>query len=192
MSNLNWIIDSYHNEVAKLPKIHSESGGGKVRGKSGNIFEKLIEELCTDNNLKAKKNDRKRTEEINGICLKNLQVDKHIYRGNIMVKAIEAKCYLDSCYFKRALMDFIELNSSPDVPDNVEYAIFAGQIGVSDNSFEYYLSYFKKMTGKDVNVFVVNRIKKRNAKKAIYMKQYNSNFQLDLQEIDRFVDWLKK
>ena len=48
------------------------------------------------------------------------------------------------------------------------------------------------MTGKEVNVFIVNKHKKRNATRAIYMEQYNSDFQLDIEEVNKFVEWLKK
>jgi hypothetical protein len=99
---------------------------------------------------------------------------------------------LDACYLKRAVLDFIELESSPDVPDNVEYAILTGQECLSQDSFKYYCAYFNKMTGKDVNVFVVNQHKKRNANRAIYMEEHNSDFQLDIQEVNKFVEWLQK
>ena len=161
-----------------------------VEFKPSVIFENLIQRICTDNNLKAKKNDYKRTEEIDGVSLKNLQVDKHIYRDGVMVKAVESKCYLDACYLKRAVLDFIELDASPDVPNDVEYAIFAGQECVSKDSFNYYLAYFKKMTGKEVNVFVINKHKKRNAQRAIYMEQYVQDFQLE--EVNKFVEWLNQ
>ena len=192
MSNLNLIIDAYNAEVEDLPRLHKEDGGGKARNASGVIFENFIKRICADNDLEAKKNDYKRTEEIDGASLKNLQVDKHIYRSNVMIKGVESKCYLDACYLKRAVIDFIELEESPDVPDDVEYAILAGQECVSQDSFEYYLAYFKKATGKELQVFIVNQHKKRNAKHAIYMEQYNSDFQLDIVEVNRFVEWLQK
>lgn len=192
MQNLNLIIDAYNAEVEDLPRLHKENGGGKARNASGVIFENFIKRICADNGLEAKKNDYKRTEEVDGVCLKNLQVDKHIYRNDVMVKAVESKCYLDACYLKRAVLDFIELNASPDVPDNVEYAILAGQECVAQDSFAYYCAYFKKMTGKDVKVFIVNKHKKRNATRAIYMEEYNSDFQLDIQEVNKFVEWLNQ
>jgi hypothetical protein len=192
MSNLNLIIDTYNAEVEDLPRLHFIGGGGKARNASGVIFENFVQHICADNGLKAKKNDYKRSEEINGIYLKKLQVDKHIYRDGVMVKAVESKCYLDACYLKRAVIDFVELNASPDVPDDVEYAILAGQKDVSRDAFEYYCAYFKKMTGKNLNVFVINTHKKRNAKRAIYMEEYNSDFQLDIEEVNKFVEWLNQ
>ena len=55
---------------------------------------------------------------------------------------------MDACYLKRAVMDFIELEQSPEVPDNVEYAIFAGQNACGKDAFAYYQAFFKKITGK--------------------------------------------
>lgn len=192
MTNIDLIIESYNQEVKDLPRLHMVGGGGKARNGSGVIFENFIQRICTNINLKAKKNDYKRTEEIDGVSLKNLQVDKHIYRDDVMVKAVESKCYLDACYLKRAVLDFIELDASPDVPDNVEYAILAGQECVSQDSLNYYLAYFKKMTGKEVKVFIINQHKKRNGQRAIYMEQYNSDFQLDVEEVNKFVEWLNR
>lgn len=191
MSNLNPIIDAYNSEVEDLPRLHKEDGGGKARNASGVIFENFIKRICADNDLEAKKNDYKQTVEIDGIFLKNLQVDKHIYKNNVMKKAVESKTYLDSCYLKRAVLDFIELDASPDVPDDVEYAILAGQECVSKDSLNYYLAYFKRMTGKNLNIFIVNHHKKRNATRAIYMNQYNNDFQLDVEKVNEFVEWLK-
>lgn len=190
MSNLNLIVEAYNAEVSELPTIHKEEGGGKARNGSGSIFEKFISRICLDNGLEAKKNDYKNSEEIDGYCLTNLQVDKHIYRDGVMVKAVESKTYLDSCYLKRAVLDFIELESSPDVPDNVDYAILTGQECVAENSLNYYLSLFKRKTNKTLNIFVVNQHKKRSADRAIYMEEYNENFQLDINEVNRFVEWL--
>lgn len=191
MSNLTLIINAYNAEIVDLPRLHQEEGGGKARNASGVIFENFIKRICTNNGLEAKKNDYKRTVEIDGFALKNLQVDKHIYCNGVMKKAVESKCYLDACYLKRAVLDFIELEGSPDVPDDVEYAILAGQECVSQDSFKYYCAYFKKVTGKNVNVFVINQHKKRNASRAIYMEQYTQDFQLDVVEVNRFVEWLK-
>ena len=192
MSNLSLIIDAYHSAVEDLPHLHLIGGGGKARNGSGVIFENLIQHICADNGLKAKKNDYKRTQEIEGISLNNLQVDKHIYRNGVMVKAVEGKCYLDRCYFIRAITDFIELNESPDVPDDVEYAILAGQTSIAKDALMYYSARFKRKTGKTLNIFVVNQYKKRDGKRAIYMEKYNADFQLDASEVNRFVEWLNQ
>ena len=97
----------YNQDVNELPKLHRDHGGGMARNGSGLVYENLIKRTCSALELDAKKNDYKRTEEVNGHCLKNLQVDWHVYKNNKMVKAIESKTYLDACYLKRAVMDII-------------------------------------------------------------------------------------
>ena len=183
------IIKRYNTEVANLPAIH-QKGGGKARSASGKLFEDLIQRICVQNGLTAKKNDYKRTAEVNGACLTNLQVDKHIYRNGKMVRAVESKCYLDACYLKRAVSDFVDLNASPDVPDAVEYAITAGQECVSRQALNYYRAYFERATNKKLGIFIINQHKKRNGSRAIYMEHYNVDFQLDVRELQNFINWL--
>ena len=125
---LSDIIALYEKEVDKLPQVHFELGGGVARNRSGLVYENLIRRTCETLNLDPRKNDYKKTEEVDGSCLSNLQVDWHIYLNSEMVKAVESKAYLDACYLKRAIIDFIELDNSPEVPDTVQYAIVAGQI----------------------------------------------------------------
>tara|TARA_R100001443_G_scaffold54119_1_gene65579 strand:+ start:6419 stop:6991 length:573 start_codon:yes stop_codon:yes gene_type:complete len=185
------IIEQYETEVDKLPQTHFELGGGAARSASGLVYENLIERTCDKLGLDARRNDYKRTEEVDGTCLKNLQVDKHIYHNDVMTKAVESKCYLDACYLKRAVMDFIELDQSPDVPDNVEYAIFAGQNACGKDAFAYYLAFFKKITGKEVKIFFVNPSRKRSSSRSIYKEEYREDFRLDTSVYNEFIDWLK-
>ena len=186
------IAERFETEVDKLPQTHFELGGGAARSESGLVYENLIERTCTILNLDARRNDYKKTEEVNGTCLKNLQVDKHIYRNGMMVKAVESKTYLDACYLKRAVMDFIELEQSPEVPDDVEYAIFAGQNACGNDAFAYYQAFFKKITGKEVQIFFVNPIRKRSSSRPIYKQEYREDFKLDMVVYNKFIEWLKK
>lgn len=186
------IVEQYEGEVDKLPQTHFELGGGATRSESGLVYENLIERTCVALNLDARKNDYKKTEEVNGTCLKNLQVDKHIYRNDVMTKAVESKAYLDACYMKRAVMDFIELEQSPEVPDNVEYAIFAGQNACGKDAFAYYQAFFKKMTGKEIKIFFVNPSRKRSSSRPIYKEEYRDDFKLDKVVYNEFIEWLKK
>ena len=186
------IAERFETEVDKLPQTHFELGGGAARSESGLVYENLIERTCTTLNLDARRNDYKKTEEVNGTCLKNLQVDKHIYRNGMMVKAVESKTYLDACYLKRAVMDFIELEQSPEVPDDVEYAIFAGQNACGNDAFAYYQAFFKKITGKEVQIFFVNPIRKRSSSRPIYKQEYREDFKLDMVVYNKFIEWLKK
>ena len=189
---LTAIAERYETEVDKLPQTHFELGGGAARSESGLVYENLIERICAALDLDARKNDYKKTEEVNGTCLKNLQVDKHIYRNGLMVKAVESKTYLDACYLKRAVMDFIELEQSPEVPDNVDYAIFAGQNACGKDAFAYYQAFFKKITGKEVKIFFVNPSRKRSSSRPIYKEEYREDFKLDKVVYNEFIEWLKK
>jgi len=190
--SLALIVECYESDVDQLPQTHTELGGGAARAASGLVYENLIERTCEELGMDARKNDYKRTEEVNGTCLKNLQVDKHIYCNGVMVKAVESKCYLDACYLKRAVMDFIELEQSPEVPSNVEYAIFAGQNACGKDAFAYYQEFFKKMTGKEVKIFFVNPSRKRSSSRSIYNEQYREDFKLDTVVYNEFIDWLNK
>ena len=189
---LTAIAERYETEVDKLPQTHFELGGGAARSESGLVYDNLIERTCAALDLDARKNDYKKTEEVNGTCLKNLQVDKHIYRNGLMVKAVESKTYLDACYLKRAVMDFIELEQSPEVPDNVDYAIFAGQNACGKDAFAYYQAFFKKITGKEVKIFFVNPSRKRSSSRPIYKEEYREDFKLDKVVYNEFIEWLKK
>ena len=186
------IIEIYNKEVDALVQFHKNEGGGKARSKSGLAFENFIGSVCDVNNLVSKHNDYKKSEIIDGEQIDNLQVDKHIYRDNVMVKAIESKCYLDACYLTRAIVNFTDLYNSPDVPKNVEYAIVAGQKCVAEKSLKFESAKFKRATGKDLKLFVLNLHKIRNPKKAIYMEMYRNDFNLDMSEVKDFVEWLQK
>ena len=186
------IIVIYNNEVDSLVQLHKTKGGGAVRSKSGLAFENFIESVCDINNLVAKRDDYKKSEIIDGEQLDKLQVDKHCYRDNVLVKMIESKTYVEACYLKRAVDDFIDLHNSPDVPDNLEYAIAAGQASIAENALKYHSAKFKRATGKDLKLFVLNQHKKRNPKKAIYMEEYRNDFNLDMDVVNEFVKWLQK
>ena len=141
-NSVNSIIEQYNKEVDALPEIHSR-GGGAARNASGLVYENLIKRTCIFSNLDPKKNDYFRTKEINGKSLRTLQVDWHVYNDGKLTKLVESKTYLDRCYLERAVTDFIKLNQSPDVPDDAEYCIFAGQNACADDALEYYKEYFK-------------------------------------------------
>ena len=192
-SNLAVVAKLYESDVDKLPAAHAKSGGAS-RNASGLVYENLVERTCVELKLDAKKNDYYVTEEIDGIQIDTLQVDWHIYKENLLRYFIECKCYLDACYLMRAVINMIELHNSPDNGnrDNVEYAILAGQNACADDKLVYYRAFFKKMTGKNLNVFFVNPQVKRNSKKPIYKAEYREDFKLDSVVYNKFVEWLKK
>ena len=192
MKSMKETVETYNNEVDNLVLCHKNDGGGKARSKSGLAFENFLESVCDVNGLVAKRNDYKKSEIIDGEQLDKLQVDKHCYRDNVLVKMIESKTYLDACYLKREVDDFIDLHNSPDVPDNLDYSIVTGQECVAENALKYHTAKFKRATGKDLKVFILNQHKKRNGNKAIYMEEYRKDFDLDMKVVNEFVEWLQK
>ena len=186
------VIESYNETLASLPRIRKEKGGGKSRGASGMLYEDLIKGICDVNNIVAKSNDMIISEEIDGLIRKNLQVDKHLYYNGVLKKMVESKGYLDLCYYIRALFNFVEMEKSPHTPNDLEYAIFAGQHTVNEDNMKYYKAWFKRETGKEVKFFTVCQQKQRSATKAVYMEKYADDFKLDMKEVNEFVEWLVK
>lgn len=190
MQTLKEVVETYEKEVDQLPQIHFESGGGAARHSSGLVYENLILRTCEVLDLTAKKNDYKKTEEVDGTCLTNLQVDWHVYKQGLMTKALESKVYLDACYLKRAVIDFVELYNSPEVPDGVEYAIVAGQNACGTDAFNYYRAFFTKLTGKPLHVYFLNPARKRSSTRAIYKEQYRQDFTLCQKTYTDFTNFL--
>jgi hypothetical protein len=192
LKSLSQVVETYEKEVDDLPRVHRELGGGAARSASGLVYENLIKRTCQVLSLDAKKNDFKRSEEVNGSCLTNLQVDWHVYKLCQMRKAVESKAYLDTCKLKRVVLDFVELENSPEVPKDVEYAILAGQNTCSDDALLYYPSLFTKLTGKEMSIFFLNPLRRRNAGRAIYNREFREDFTLDTQTYNAFVEFLSK
>ena len=186
------IIEQYETEVDELPAAHAKSGGS-ARNASGLVYENLVESTCDKLELDARKNDYYVTEEIDDIQIDTLQVDWHIYKLGLLLYFVECKCYLDACYLMRAVINMIELHNSPDNKnrDNVKYAILAGQNACADDKLAYYRAFFKKQTGKELNVFFVNPQVKRDSNKPIYKAEFRQNFKLDRVVYNKFVKWLQ-
>jgi hypothetical protein len=187
---LESITDSYNSKISKLPLLYKEQGGGAVRGACGSIFETFVLDMCSEHNISSLKNDYKSSKTIDSICISNLQVDKHLYKGSNMVAALEVKTYLDLSMLKRAIFDFIELNSSPDVPTHCTYGVVMGQMAMGSDSLQYYSKLFHSMVGKNLYFFVLNKEKTRNSKKPIYKEQYRENFEIDIAELEKFEQYL--
>ena len=184
------IVKTYEKEVDNLPRVHRDLGGGAARNSSGLVYENLIKRTCESLSLEPRKNDYKRTEEIAGTYLNRLQVDWHVYSQGTMKKAIESKTYLDTTRLKKSMMDFIELTNSPEVPNDVEYAIVAGQNTCSEGALLYYPSLFESLTGKEMKIFFLNPNCKRSGERPIYDKRYRQDFTLDMKTYTAFVEFL--
>lgn len=184
------IKEQYEADVDALPSIHAGGGGGKARNASGLVYENLIKRTVEAMGYEPRKNDYKSTEEVDGVVMNNLQVDWHIYKEGVLRLFVESKCFLDSSMLMRAVIDMIELHNSPDTPDDCEFAIFGGQDACKKESLVYYRAFFKKHTGKELNVFFVNPQMKRSSSRPIFDASFRDLFTLDSKVYNSFVNWI--
>ena len=191
MTSLQTIRAQYESDVDALPAIHANGGGGAARNASGLVYENLIKRTCDLLGFDARKNDYKSTEEIDGVSMSNLQVDWHVYKGGTLRLFVASKTYLDSCYLMRAVIDLIELDSSPDTPDDCQFAIFAGQDACKAESAIYFSAFFKKHTGKDLTIFFANPQQRRRSSRPIFKADCRQDFTLSTEVHDQFINWLE-
>lgn len=186
--NIEAIVENYNQRVSNLQNIYNEGGARKCAYETGDVFEKIIDDIVVDiDHLISLKNDYL-TVECDGYKMNNVQVDRHIRRksDNSICIVIESKTYLDSCYCKRAVVDFIEIQGSKEVFEDVSFVIITGQVSISKKTFNYYQAFCKKHTGKNFKLFVLNENKKRDSKKPIYKEK----FILDVKELKNLYDYI--
>ncbi len=114
---LDKITSFYERRLNKISKFTSQNNtGGRIRQSMGDLGEELsalawmeIAKIYSDieKPVKPKKGEKDQIKCVN----KNgnifyAHVDKHCYISGKFVLAIEAKSYLDSCYYYRASNDF--------------------------------------------------------------------------------------
>jgi len=160
------------------------------KGEAGQLFEDLIFDIIqTIPTLKVLHNDYL-TANIGGVEINNLQVDCHVRSktNNKLLCCVEAKTYVDACFMKRAVSDFMSISRSTEHRKDLRFVIFAGQRAVKKETENYQQAFLKEFTGKGFDLFVVNLQKIRNATKPLYQEQ----FPLDLEELNRFHNYLLK
>lgn len=186
---MNSIFENYERRVNRLEEIYSELGPRACANSSGEVFESLIDDVVSHfQNLKSIKNDFL-TVQLNGYSMSNVQVDRHIRNSeNKLLAVVESKVYLDACYCKRAVVDFLEIHSSDNTNVDIEYVIVTGQKTIHTDTYAYYQELCKKFTGKYFKLFILNETKKRNSKKPLYQEK----FKLDSNEINQFYEFISK
>ena len=191
--NIDQAIQNYYNSLSLGHQLFERPNtGGKRRALAGSLFENLVNDLvaCTDRSLHKKRFINSR--ELEGISLPKLQVDKHISYNDQIESVCECKTYLDFCYYKRAISDFKEVLLSPDTPDSLKLAVFTGQRSLDDNSLEFANALSRLETGVTPKLFVVNVVKQRDSNKQLCDPQFASDFDLDISELQRFIDWVSE
>ena len=186
-------ITNYYNSLSLGHQLFTQPNtGGKRRALAGDLFETLVNDLieCTDRSLHKRRFIESRS--IEGILLPKLQVDKHIAYNDRIESVCECKTYLDFCYYKRAISDFKEVLLSPDTPDNIKLAVFTGQRSLDDNSLAFANALSRLETGVTPELFVVNVVKQRSSNKQLCNPEYAADFDLDISELQRFIDWVSE
>lgn len=186
-------IENYYTSLSLAQaEFHLPDTGGRRRGSAGALFEDLATDLIACTNRTIAKDKYVRSQTINGLSLGNLQVDRHITYNDHLESLLECKTYLDACYLKRAVFDFNQICLSPDVSDIRKLGIFTGQDCVKPTTRVFTLDLARQLTGLNIEIFVVNTVKKRSSNKQLSDPQFAENFRLDISELQRFVDWVSE
>jgi hypothetical protein len=186
---MNRIIQNYQDRVETLQDIYYEFGPRACANESGKVFELLVDDVVSDfQTLKSLENDYLKVQ-LEQCTMDNVQVDRHIRNEyNQLIAVVESKVYLDACYCKRAVVDFLEVSSSDNLDSDVEYVIVTGQTSIKTETYNYYQELCKKFTGKYFNLFVLNEDTKRSSKKPLYKER----FKLNETELKRFYDYVSE
>lgn len=186
---MNQIIQNYQQRVNNLYNIYNDFGPRACAAASGEVFEHLVDDVVSCfSTLKSLKNDYL-TVHLEAYTMSNVQVDRHIRNSeDKLIAVVESKVYLDACYCKRAVIDFLEISSSTTINSELEYVIVTGQTTINENTYNFYQELCKKFTGKYFHLFVLNEEKKRNSKKPLYKE----TFKLDETELQKFYEYIGK
>ena len=101
----------------RLESIYCLKDGGELRAARGELVESLVKECCELVGLDYRKGTSDfQTISVKGYTKKH-QVDGHVYKNGKLILIIEAKSYLDLCYYERACHDFKVMKlKHPSVP----------------------------------------------------------------------------
>ena len=186
-------IENYYQQLHLGQQLFQHPNtGGRRRAIAGTLFEQLVNDLvaCTDRTIHSNRFINSRV--VDGLSLPKLQVDKHISNNDVIESVCECKTYLDFCYYKRAISDFNEVLLSPDTPNNLRLAVFTGQRSLDDNSLAFANAVARQDIGIQPELFVVNVVKQRKSTRQLLDPLCASDFDLDKDELQRFIDWVSK
>jgi len=184
MKTVTLVKRRYNERLKGFDKALAVSQGA-VRAHSGRLFEDMVVDVADSVGALAIKGDDDMLHPTIGDNTKNLQVDKHIFRDGKRHSFVECKTYLDASFLTRAVLNFMEINTTLENAD-VEFGILAGQNAVADETLDYYIALLKHYTGKTMRVWFVNDVKKRTSANPIA----TARFGLDTDEVQSFIDFL--
>ena len=150
------ILENFNSNVEAAASIK----GGAQRNLFKVLYENLVDDICyqkTNNTSFVGDSDL----IINKFGIKT-QVDRHIYKNSkdSVALFVECKAYLDACFLKRAISDFLQLSLSDKVSDNTKYLILAGQSAIKDETKMNYENFAKVMYNIEVEILFVSDIRR--------------------------------
>ena len=176
------------NDISKAVEAYNSTLAGLwgSKAQSGQMFEQLIHDVVsTIPHLRPSVGDLDYlSASIGDYSINNLQVDIHVRdrETNELVACIESKVYVDACFCKRAVSDFMSISRTKDCTKNTKFILFAGQKAIAENTLNYELAWLKEFTSKQMHLFIVNDVKQRNSQKPLHKAKYG----LDIKELNRF------
>ena len=180
-NDLSSAVERYNSTLANISNDKSESGM---------LFESLIYDVVSTIPYLSPSvgDDDYLSASIGGCAINNLQVDVHVRHKetNELVACVESKCYVDSCFCKRAISDFMSISRTEDCTENTKFILFAGQRAIAQNTLNYNLAWLKEFTNKQLYIFIVNDPKQRDCRTSLSREKYG----LDLKELHRFRSFL--
>jgi len=187
-------INSFYVKTIKDVSKYSggNNTGGKIRQSMGDLGENLsglvwfeIAKLYSDISkpilpLKGEK-DKKKCTNKNGNTY-DAHVDKHCYIGDKFILAIEAKSYLDSCYYARASSDFRLLKEYYD--KNLTCIV----LSIEDAAKESSKRFVEDEGWVDETFILTNG--KRSSAKPIWNKKFYKK--IDHEKLAKFIEYVDK
>lgn len=105
IDTLNICEEVVRRYEGRMEPIYGMSEGGEIRAARGELVELIVKDCCELVGLQHRKGTSDMQTITVGDFSKKHQVDGHIYKENTPVLFVEAKAYLDSCYYERACND---------------------------------------------------------------------------------------
>jgi len=188
IKKINSFYERQLNKISKYAK--QNNAGGKIRQAMGDLGENLSAIAWTEiakvyssieKPVKPKKGEQDQIKCINKKGNKfYAHVDKHCYINGKFVLAIEAKSYLDSCYYYRASNDFKLLKLYFDKK------LICTVVSIEDAAKEESKKFIEDE--KWVNKTFILTNGKRSSAKPIWKKEFRKK--LNYEKVEDFVEFL--
>jgi len=180
--------DQYNKSLNTMNKLSENNNtGGEIRGANGSFGENFVESIIEYINQNENENFECKvgnTSMLTARCGEHeheIQVDKHVFYKSRLVYGIEVKSYLDICYVKRAIMDFVDVKR---YNQNVKTIIFAFEDACNQKEYNYYNAVYPGVI--DACFFMVPG--KRRSDRPNYKKEFRK--QLVYDNVKRFYEYI--